>query len=78
MIDRSSTPVETLTRARNIGMREGLLHVYEGNVPGEGETTHCGKCDAPLIRRYGYSILENNVRDGACGTCREPLAGVWL
>ena len=36
LLDRPSTPVATLHRAREIGMEEGLRYVYEGNVPGEG------------------------------------------
>ncbi|MEK7772747.1 MAG: AmmeMemoRadiSam system radical SAM enzyme, partial [Deltaproteobacteria bacterium] len=42
MTDVPSTPAETLERARNIGLEEGLRYVYTGNIPGlEGESTYC-------------------------------------
>ncbi len=42
MMDRDSTPVATLRKAREIGLAEGLYYVYEGNIPGEGgENTYC-------------------------------------
>jgi len=34
MLDRSPTSVQTLTRARKIGLEGGLRYVYTGNVPG--------------------------------------------
>ncbi|MDH4162357.1 MAG: AmmeMemoRadiSam system radical SAM enzyme [Nitrospirota bacterium] len=77
MTDRDSTPMATLKQAREIGFREGLRYVYEGNVPGEGEVTFCGKCGASVIKRFGYTILENTIKGGACGVCHEPLAGIW-
>ncbi len=36
LTDRGRTPVSTLRRAREIGIKAGLKYVYEGNVPGEG------------------------------------------
>ncbi|NIQ03232.1 MAG: hypothetical protein GWM98_24930, partial [Nitrospinaceae bacterium] len=80
MVDRGSTPVETLIRARTIGKQAGLKFVYSGNRPGEvGDTedTHCPKCGQTLIERYGYQILSNFLQDGACPDCREPVPGRW-
>ncbi|MGB2983796.1 MAG: AmmeMemoRadiSam system radical SAM enzyme [Candidatus Bipolaricaulia bacterium] len=78
LIDRSPTPVETLERASEIGRDVGLLHVYLGNVPGEGEETRCPVCGSRLIRRSGYLIRESRVRGGACPDCDAPLAGRFL
>jgi pyruvate formate lyase activating enzyme len=72
------TPVATLERAREIGLDSGMHHAYVGNVPGHpGNHTYCPKCDRRIIERQGFFILENAVKDGRCGHCDEPLAGVW-
>ncbi|NLG51314.1 MAG: AmmeMemoRadiSam system radical SAM enzyme [Chloroflexi bacterium] len=78
LVDRPSTPVARLHRAREIGMEEGLQFVYEGNVPGgEGESTKCPACDAMAIRRLGFSIRERNVEEGQC-RCGYKLPGVGM
>jgi pyruvate formate lyase activating enzyme len=72
------TPLETLQRAREIAMGEGLNFVYIGNVPGEeGENTICPSCKSVLIRRYEFSILENNMIGGHCKKCGKAIPGVW-
>jgi pyruvate formate lyase activating enzyme len=77
LLDLPRTPVATLHRAREIGYEVGLRYVYEGNVPGEaGENTYCHKCGKLLIRRYGYQILENMVKDSACPYCDAEIDGV--
>ncbi|MCX8043900.1 MAG: AmmeMemoRadiSam system radical SAM enzyme [Desulfobacterota bacterium] len=76
MLDKPRTNAATLHKAREIGLRAGLSYVYTGNVPGEeGENTYCARCGAVLIRRYGFFIRENNLRNGACPTCGNILAG---
>ncbi len=77
MMDCPPTPIPTLERARRIGHEAGLLHVYIGNVPGEGEDTRCPECGARLVSRVGYVIRENSLRDGACTRCGAAVAGVW-
>jgi pyruvate formate lyase activating enzyme len=77
MTDRPPTPVETLRRAQEIGLEEGLHYVYLGNVAGESNT-HCHDCGHLLIRRRGYWIAENRVRDGCCPSCGTPVAGVGM
>ncbi len=78
MMDRDPTPVATLRKAREIGLAEGLHYVYEGNVPGEGgENTYCPGCGTKLIDRFGFSIQQNNLKDGHCSKCGQQLAGVW-
>ncbi|MBI3603963.1 MAG: AmmeMemoRadiSam system radical SAM enzyme [Nitrospirae bacterium] len=72
------TPIETLRLAKRIGLEAGLRHVYLGNVFEEGvEDTDCPACHTVLIRRVGLRLVENRLQDGACPTCRRPLAGVW-
>jgi pyruvate formate lyase activating enzyme len=72
------TPVKTLEEARRIALEEGLEFVYIGNVPGhEAESTYCPRDGKILIRRVGYSVLENNIIDGKCKFCGRDIPGVW-
>jgi len=72
------TPLATLTKARKIALDAGIKYVYIGNVPGtEAENTLCPDCNKTLIKRRGYRILSNNVKNGKCEYCDEPIAGVW-
>lgn len=78
MQDRPATSVEAIISARRIGLDSGLRYVYTGNLPGEeGESTFCPVCSALLIRRFGYSIMENRLEHGKCPDCLVPVAGVW-
>jgi pyruvate formate lyase activating enzyme len=77
--DQPRTPVEILRKAREIGLKEGLHYVYEGNVPGEGgESTYCYNCGKLVIRRVGYSILKNEALNGKCPHCTTPIDGIGL
>lgn len=72
------TPVEVLMRARQEALDIGLHHVYVGNVIGTGaENTYCPSDETLLIRRVGYSIMENNLVNGKCPKCGRSIAGVW-
>ena len=77
LMDQPVTPVKTLKRARQIGLDAGLRYVYEGNIPGEGEETLCWSCGKTLMKRYGFSVEENHVKDGKCGYCGVKMDGVW-
>jgi len=73
------TPVSTLKMAHDIGVEEGLRYVYMGNVPAEGgENTYCHSCNERLIRRFGYEILENKLKDSKCPRCGAEINGVGL
>lgn len=79
LVDQPRTPVETLRRARQIGLEAGLRYVYEGNVPGEGgENTYCYNCGRPLIERYGYLIQANRIKDSKCYNCGVKIDGFGL
>lgn len=72
------TPVRTLEEAVRIAKESGLKYVYIGNVPGHRyNSTFCPGCEKRLIHRVHFSVLENNVKDGACGFCGYEIAGVW-
>jgi len=67
------TPVETLEKAREIATEIGLKYVYTGNVPGhEGENTYCPNCHTMLIRRFGFTVVDNHLlREGNRAKCPE-------
>ena len=80
MLDRSGTPPETLIRAVQAGRRAGLRYVYAGNLPsrvGDSENTVCPSCGEVVIRRVGFTVVENRMRGSACGACGATLPGVW-
>lgn len=78
ILDLSPTPIETLVRAREIAMKQGLHYVYIGNIPQQmGEDTICPSCAKLLIKRIGYTILENNIVKGKCKFCGFKIAGIW-
>ena len=76
----SRTPVETLEKIHSAAKAEGLNYVYIGNVPGhKAESTYCPKCLKPVIKRWGFQIMENNItKKGLCASCGKPIAGVWI
>lgn len=79
LIDARRTPASTLSRAREIGLEEGLRYVYEGNVPGsDGENTYCYNCNKMLIRRVGYTITEYHLKTGTCSYCGTKIDGIGL
>ncbi|CCC82279.1 AmmeMemoRadiSam system radical SAM enzyme [Thermoproteus tenax] len=62
MMDLSPTPIETLERHVEVAKEEGAKYVYVGNVPGHKyEHTYCPECGRPVIKRYGFDILEINL-----------------
>ena len=78
LLDVASTPVETLQKARQIGLETGLKYVYVGNVPGEnGECTFCPNCGKNLIHRIGYRIIENRIDASRCPFCGAVIDGVF-
>jgi len=77
MLDRPPTPVATLKRARQIGRDVGLRYIYLGNLPGDGEVTHCPECSRRIIERVGFFLRTNDLQDGACPQCGAPIDGIW-
>jgi len=79
LLDQPRTPVKTLRMARDIGLKAGLKHVYEGNVPGEGgENTYCPSCGELLIERFGYTIGSIKMKNSKCLKCGADTAGVGM
>jgi pyruvate formate lyase activating enzyme len=79
LTDRPPTPAESIHLARQIGLEEGLRHVYCGNLPGDdGENTVCYSCGHSLIERWGYRISKNAVLQGKCPQCAAMVAGIGM
>ncbi|MCM8770502.1 MAG: AmmeMemoRadiSam system radical SAM enzyme [Candidatus Omnitrophica bacterium] len=77
MLDLESTSLKKLNEAYRIGKEAGLRYVYIGNVAQE-ENTYCYNCNELLIRRFGFSVLENKLRDAKCPKCNSKIDGLAL
>jgi pyruvate formate lyase activating enzyme len=86
MLDVPHTPPQTLTRARQIAVKNGVRYAYTGNVHDErGSSTYCHACGARLIGRDWYRLTAWNLTvDGRCRQCGaacqghfEPESGHW-
>ncbi len=77
MPDIPATPPLTLSRAREIAMKQGLIYVYTGNVHNkEGDTTFCPDCHSLLIERDWYQINQYRLNAKACcPECGYAIAG---
>ena len=65
MTDISSTSLNTLQKAYNIGKKAGLNYVYTGNIlDDEHSNTYCPKCNTLLIKRSGYFVEIENFENG--------------
>lgn len=80
MTDRPDTKTRQVVRAAEIGREEGLRFVYAGNRPGsvdDWENTRCPGCNALLVERNGFTVLQNNLQASRCPKCRMSIPGVW-
>jgi pyruvate formate lyase activating enzyme len=82
MTDRDQTAAQTLLRAAEIGVTEGLRYVYAGNLPGRVgpfENTRCPSCRTLLIERAGYRIVRDVLTptSGSCPSCGMSIPGRW-
>lgn len=77
MLDRPTTPMDSLDRARRAGEAAGLHFIYTGNVPGKGEDTICPKCGRIVIERLGFSVLSAALENGRCKACGNELPGCF-
>lgn len=76
LTDKPATPLSTLGRAFEIGKKQGLRYVYLGNTE-EGSATFCPNCGKLLIKRSGYYVEHNKLKDGRCYSCNTAIEGVW-
>lgn len=79
MLDHAHTPPETLSKARDIAMKNGLHYVYTGNIHDpKGGSTYCSNCGEILIGRDWYVLNTWNLTsDGSCKKCNTLCPGVF-
>ena len=69
------TQTARLEQAAEIGKKNGLRHVYIGNVPGHPlNNTYCSTCGALLVKRDGYHTTLPKSK--ICPVCATALPGV--
>lgn len=79
MLNKSRTSPETLTRAREIAIKNGIYYPYTGNVYGtSGSSTYCHNCGELLIERCWYELGKWNLDNhGRCLKCKTALHGLF-
>ncbi len=79
MMDKQRTPAATLTRAREIALKNGLRYVYTGNVHDPaGSSTYCAGCGSRVIERDWYELGEWRLdAQGRCLQCAAQVPGVF-
>jgi len=77
MQDTQATPPATLLRARQIALKNGMHHVYTGNVhDAEGGSTYCPHCKKRVIERDWYALGQWSLNaKGECEHCGHPVSG---
>jgi pyruvate formate lyase activating enzyme len=77
MMDTEPTPPSTLTRAREIALRNGVRYAYTGNVHDRhGGSTVCAGCGHVVVERDWYDIRAYRLTDdGRCTRCGTALPG---
>ena len=77
LFEHPATSHASLLHAKQIAEKNGLQHVYLGNIQDpENASTFCVNCKSKLIGRNGYTLTEWRItRGGQCEACGEPVAG---
>ena len=76
-IDHAATSGDTLKMAQELGKAAGIKYIYVGSVYGWGNDTCCPVCEKMLVKREGFEVLENNIKQGKCAFCQAKIAGVF-
>jgi len=78
LLNLPPTPVSTLEKAHDIARNKGIRYAYVGNVPGhKANSTYCPSCKKIVIKRSNFFVDELHLKNGKCGYCSYPIAGVW-
>ncbi len=79
MTDQYATPIDTILKARKIGLEAGIKYVYSGNIPGYGgEDTLCPQCGQIVISRKGFYLVRNHTINGNCAQCGMLIEGIGI
>ena len=79
MMAKPPTPPQTLKRAREIAIKNGIHFAYTGNIHDEaGGSTYCANCKKKIIGRDWYEMTAWNLdTTGACKFCGTSCPGVF-
>jgi pyruvate formate lyase activating enzyme len=79
MLEYPPTSANSLTKAREIAMKNGVRYAFTGNVHDEqGGSTWCHECGQKVIGRDWYVLGEWNLDDkGRCSKCDAACAGIF-
>ena len=79
LMNHPPTTHHSLLRAKQIANKNGLKHVYLGNVHDPvNASTSCPTCGETMIGRVGYTITEWHLDvNGRCKSCGQTLPGVF-
>jgi pyruvate formate lyase activating enzyme len=79
MRNKSHTPLQTLLRARQIAIKNGVRYAYIGNARDKAaDSTYCHGCGQLLIGRDWYQLSNWNLdAKGSCRFCGARCAGVF-
>ena len=79
MLDKPRTPEQTVVRARQIALNNGVKYAYVGNVHNlKAESTYCSNCGDVLIGRDWYELSSWRLTgDGQCLNCGQQCGGVF-
>lgn len=70
MFDVRFTPVDSLLKLKSVAEKEGMSHVYVGNVMTDtGSNTYCSGCGELLIKRTGFKVDILGLDGDRCGSC---------
>ena len=73
-----ATGIDTIESTIEIGKNAGLKYVYGGNIRDSiYENTICANCGESILERSGFSIINNNIKNGKCIKCGEIIDGVF-
>jgi pyruvate formate lyase activating enzyme len=79
MLAKPATPAASLSRARQIALKNGVRYAYTGNIHDErGGSTYCHSCGQKVIGRNWYTMTAWHLTEaGHCRFCDTPCAGVF-
>ena len=73
-----ATDIHIIESAIEIGKNAGLKYVYGGNIGNNRyEDTICAGCGESILERSGFSMINNNMKNGKCSKCGEIIDGVF-
>jgi len=78
LYDKEATDIKILETAVKMARTSGIEYAYIGNVPGSKyENTFCPQCHELLIKRTGYRVIKNLIKNEECFNCGKKIYGVF-